>query len=244
MLCPKCEKELTSGFLFCPECGASIESDSVEKSDESESVEKMPDSEESDVKDGDKNILTLHDSEDTGRILNETVIKIEPEIENAFNNGELLQKDSIIEPTIFQDSNDSAKTESAEFIEKQEMVNESPVIVQGIPAGSHTSEKTPEITINQVVEKPISTAGVFISFIFYAIPFIGLICLIISAFSGQKKSRKSLARAILIYRCIFLSVLSILIIWAYIFNRDLLFSWFSGETWTQLFDVIRSSLFT
>ena len=256
MICPKCEKKLIGDFVFCPECGTSVMNDNTRKSD-IEKKEKEIDMGQDDTGKyvgkkedeskvgGNKESVVLHDSKDTDRILHETVILAEPASQGT------LGYDSSFSSATLSENDRVVKAEPIPFPVEQTTNREPLDTVQGISVADDMSRKESEaamraaneIAKNREMEKPISTASVFFSFIFYSIPIVGLICLIISAFSGQKKSRKSLARALLIYRCILLSVVSGLIIWTYFFNRDLLLHWFNKDTWVQLGDMIWKKLF-
>lgn len=82
--------------------------------------------------------------------------------------------------------------------------------------------------------KPMTTAGIFWYYFLICIPVVGWICLLAFAIGGKNKNKRSLSRAILIYWLLFFLLLCLAFIAAFIFDRELLLSFFDPDSWTDL----------
>jgi len=202
MICPKCSKELTEVYAFCPECGfafPSAEQIAVETAEAKEA---------------------------------ETIVPImAPESSTDLDASKPIQP--MEEPVIFEPA-------SSAFVNPD--WNSSAVATEAV---SSTSVIPPVKTapVLSKENKPLKTVGTFFYLILSCIPVIGFIVLMIVAFGGKNKSRKSLSRALLILGLIaFLAVCAEVVV-LYIFNREVFTNMYDVQKWTDTMDFFVETFF-
>jgi hypothetical protein len=83
--------------------------------------------------------------------------------------------------------------------------------------------------------KPLKTIGTFFFLLLASIPVIGFIALLIFAFAGKNKSRKSLSRALLLFILIGVILVCVEFIVLFFFTPEVLANLFDPEKWSEAF---------
>ena len=91
--------------------------------------------------------------------------------------------------------------------------------------------------------RALSTAGIFWFIVASCIPVAGLIMLLAVAFGGKNRNRRSLSRAILVFRLLFLLIACVAFIIAFFFFRDVLVNMFDPDNWINLGEFIVKTFF-
>lgn len=175
MNCPNCKVEISGQAAFCPECGWNL-------------------------------MESVSDTAQANEAAKEAVEEVKTEAVT-----EEKSVDSVV----------SASTEEDVFLDEKvtapEPVIYAPVITAPVQAAAPVNSssqvsgdtgvqtaKAPEKVVVPKEYKPLSTIGTMGFLLLTAIPVIGFISLLVYAFGGKNKNRKSLARAILIWTLIIL----------------------------------------
>ncbi len=112
-------------------------------------------------------------------------------------------------------------------------------------AGKKEKKKNSKIAVNVDIPKeykPFTTGGAFWYLFLLGIPIVGFISLIIFAFAGKNKNRKSVARAILIFSLICLVISVALTIFAYIVFGYLIEDIMDAESVQEIIEIVLQEL--
>ena len=265
MFCPGCgtsvskvesidlNEKKNGNELQIDEAAVDMPADSIENTESTESTDADTDASadvlSSESQDAESNSQDHVFPADENHIEEQSTEPISPETEEP-SISEPVVADNIPEapeiphqPVLDENSPESTVTE-APAISPEHSSRENITNVQGVPFEAHTDSELPE-SFPPVAEenKPITTAGTFFSLFFYMIPVIGLLLLVLVAFSGKRKSRKNLARALLIYRCIFIGTACLGVILLYFLNQDLMIRLFDNKLWDQVSENFRNVFF-
>lgn len=273
MKCPICSADVMDGFSFCPKCGNEMNSPVAAAQAEGGSEAAVPASSGPETMPFEEKILqTVPYNENTPDFVYPSSPK-EPEsltppaAENPVRPGSAYLREE--QKPLTQAAPVPAGVWTAPA--PAEPVSAAPAAVQTAPspsvpsqpipaavqapvrpaapeaANKETAKKTPgKGETNPVLSKeyrPLSTAGVFWYFILTCIPVVGFICLLSFAFGGKNRSKKSLSRAILIGWLIFVILVCISFVVAFIFFQDKLVNLFSLDNWVSLGNYFGSTFF-
>lgn len=239
MICPKCSTELLKDYTFCPQCGNKLPAKEVEADNA------FADTGSEEAAEYAAPVTPVH-SDDyfaTSSPLAETMPS--PYVSS--------DSSAYVVPAATQEtfvSTASAAVPAAAVISsetKSETVKPSTV-----RPGSTSSENIrpgntipsqaatpPAETIEPVIPKelkPLTTSHVFWYLFLICIPVVGWICLLLFALAGKNKSKRSLSRAVLIYWIIFLLVLCLAFVVAFVVDQNLLLQLFDSNNWMNLGD--------
>lgn len=232
MNCPICSIELLEDYAFCPQCGSPLPAAEVQAtvdSSEAKIEEPVAPMTPADVPEMDVAELPVESVQ-----LTEAVES--PEVES-------VQLVEAVEPGT--DSYAFAAPIEAPFINEPAMPvfvapaaapMDSAATAAAIPAAVSSPAVVPSPKTEPVIPKeykPLTTVGTFFYFILVCIPVVGFIALIIFAFGGKNKNRKSLSRALLIYQIIAILLGCIAFALLFFLYKDLLASFFDGNNWSN-----------
>lgn len=234
MICPKCSAELLLDYTFCPQCGTRLPTMDMQ-SDDSFSGSKV----EEDL---------THASPETAGYSEIPTAPSAPAVP-------VPADDIFASPTPLAQTMPSpyVSTDASVFVAQpapQETVVTANVATPYVaPEPVRETEKPvskaapapaaePVEPVIPKEYKALTTAGIFWYFFLVCIPVVGWICLLAFALGGKNKSKKSLSRAILIYWIIFILLLCLAFIVAFISNRSLLIQLFDSQNWINLGDFL------
>lgn len=239
MICPKCTFDVIDGAIFCPQCGqrlaegnTSIDSHVDEIIDVSseipKEVEDDPDAEMiseqiGTVEDAGSSLATPFVMETTDVPLISPVtpaaIISQPDIPEVVQAEQTTGSVVIVPPIVSAKVQTREQTTTVAPIsaaeKKQVLPNEVSAVTESVPKAL----------------RPITTAGTFWYFLLISFPCIGLIVLICLAAGSKNQSRRSLARAILLWRLVFLLALCLVFTVLFFVNRSFLVEVFDLQNW-------------
>jgi len=243
MICPKCSTELLMDYTFCPQCGNKLPAQEVQTDSAFTDVI----SEDASVYAGPAVPAQSNDYFATSSPLAETMPS--PYISN---DSSAFVVPAATQQTFVSTASEAAPSEAAAYqpeAVKSETAkpsavrpgnaapdtgrpgNTTPVQTPAAPA-----EKTEPVIPKEL--KPLTTTGIFWYLFLVNIPVIGWICLLLFALAGKNKSKRSLSRAILIYWIIFLLLLCLAFVVAFIADQNLLVQLFDSNNWMKLGDYL------
>jgi len=210
MICPKCSTELLEDYTFCPQCGSRMpiagEQTAVESSVPQTSEFEIP------------------------AVPAETQESSAVEIPSAY----IVQPSGPIVETTAESPSFAAPAVAYATAD-----GVTPLYAAVVPAAPATaapaSASVPPVKTEPVIPKeykPLTTVGSFFFLLLACIPVIGCVALLIFAFAGKNKSRKSLSRAILIYCLIGILLACISFAYMYFFRKSILTSFFDPNSWS------------
>lgn len=225
MICPKCQAEMPDGVKFCPACGESVleaAADVVE--DVAKEAEKTENAVEEVVEKVEETAEDIPSASfDPGAPIavpkkkaEEAVEKVEAAVEEKVPEvapvesvlPEFPQTDAKPEPIAPPISEPVAPPvePAAPAVAPMPVAAPAPLTPQTVPApvSSGSEIKAGKAADEEVGKeyKPLSVGGAFWMLLLFSIPVVGLISAIIFSIAGKKKSRKNLARAVLIWMVI------------------------------------------
>jgi hypothetical protein len=179
MICPNCKAEVDGQAVFCPECGWNM-MESVSPADQTSEI----------VGDGAAEVKAEAVAAETNVV---PVVTASAE-EDVFLEGKTVLPDPVV---------------YAPIISEPVQVT-SPVVTTSQVTGDTAVKvaKAPEKVIVPKEYKPFSTIGAMGFLLLAFLPVIGQIAMLVYAFGGKNKNRKSLARALLLWGLIILLLLA------------------------------------
>lgn len=183
MNCPNCKVEVDDQAAFCPECGWNLlESVSVAEQ-ANESVEEK--------------VAEVDTAADAIETSVGSVVTVTPE-EDVFLNEKVTAPEPVVYAPIMAEPVKAAAPVSAPVYTSSQVMGDTGV----------QTAKAPDKVVVPKEYKPFSTPGAMGFLLLTAIPVVGFISLLVYAFGGKNKNRKSVARAMLIWGLIFLLILA------------------------------------
>lgn len=233
MICPKCSTELLKDYTFCPQCGSKLPAEEVEtNSAYTDAV-----SEDASVNTASAAPVQRDDYFVSASPLSETMPS--PYISSdssafvvpAATQETFVSTASETAPVaVAVNSSEAAKTET----ENTAYVRPGNTVMAQNPIPS--AEKSEPVIPKEL--KPLTTSHIFWYLFLVCIPVVGWICLLLFALAGKNKSKKSLSRAILIYWIIFLLLLCLAFVVAFVVDQNLLLHLFDSNNWINLGDYL------
>lgn len=248
MICPKCSTELLLDYTFCPQCGTKLPASDMQP----ETAYGDADIEESSSFVAPAVISEKEDDFSTPSPLAQTMPSPYISTASPAFAAPALAGTAITESAAARDTSASSGDASSYVVPAQVSAPtpasgavpvqttrpgsigtvSSPAPVQTPPSAQKTEPVIPR------EYKALTTAGIFWYLFLICIPVVGWICLIAFALGGKIKSKRSLSRAILIYWIIFILLLCLSFIIAFIFDRELLIRLFDVQNWVNLGDYL------
>lgn len=225
MFCPNCHMEHLDDYTFCPSCGSKIPSQDLQSNVSSVNI-----SDRASAASEDPDILP--EKEDmfvSPSPLKETM----PESHISPEPSAFVAPTAVVSPfaaSVYEPV--PTPVPSAASV-KEAAGRPGAVKPDSTPSQTEATAKKAEPVIPKEF-KPLSTAGIFWYFFLTCIPVIGWIYLLIYALAGKNKNKKSLSRAIFIYWLIFILLLCIAFVAAFVFDRNLLLKLFDQNNWANL----------
>lgn len=236
MICPKCTYEVIDGLFFCPQCGQALspsqENPDPTSPDQDENTPFVSEpSEDTETQEGLITASSLKPASGVTEVVEPINASAPSDLPQAFvpptatmlRPGSVSQTVAISKPTATQ--SDLKTTASVP----------PPTVVPGAATVSAAQPITKEaVVVERAIPKPlkpITTAGTFWYFFLISIPCVGLIVLICMASMSKNTSRKSLARAILLWRLVFLLAACLLFTVMFFVNRNFLVEIFDPGNW-------------
>ena len=250
MICPKCNAEVPENVKFCPSCGESIVSNSDAAAEVKEAVEEKVEAVEEKVEEKvEENVEKVEEAVDdiptaafdpgapiavpkkkaaeaaaaVEEKIEETVPEVAP-VESVM--PEFPQTDPVPAPPIAPE----AVTPVVPVAPAPAPVSLNPQTV-ATPAPADPIPSKAEVTEENIPKeyRPLSVGGAFWMMLLFAIPVVGLVFSIIFSVSGWKKSRKNMARAVLIWKVIGLILAMVAFILIFFLCKDLFEAMMGGD---------------
>ena len=260
MICPKCSTELLLDYTFCPQCGSKLPSQEAPSDIESsvadgkETEVKAAEVKTADVNDGElgsadvtADVFTnpddifsspspLAQTMPSSYVSNDASVFVAA---SAPATADTIVKETVpVTPYVVSTAAVSSAPASSSVTASGTVPASAPGNVN--PNDSKGSASAPEKKEPVIPKeyKALSTAGIFWYMILVCIPVVGWIILLSFAFGGKNKSKKSLSRAILLFWIIFILLVCLAFIVAFIANRNLLVQLFDQNNWASMRDFI------
>ncbi|MEI8199449.1 MAG: zinc ribbon domain-containing protein [Eubacteriales bacterium] len=243
MICPKCSTELLMDYTFCPQCGSKLPAQEVQAD----------------------NAFTDVTNEDASEFAapevpvqsNDYFVTPSPLTETMPSPYISSEPSAFVAPAATQEtfvSTASAAAPSAAAVYPTETVNSETTKPSAVRPGNEMpdtvrpgstkpvqipaapAEKKEPVIPKEL--KPLTTTGIFWYLFLVNIPVIGWICLLLFALAGKNKSKRSLSRAILIYWIIFLLLICLAFVVAFVVDQKLLVQLFDPNNWMNLGDYL------
>lgn len=243
MICPKCSTELLMDYTFCPQCGSKLPAQEVKA-------------------DG---VFTDVVSEDASVSAapavpvqsNDYFVSSSPLMETMPSPYISSDSAAFVVPAATQETFVATASEaapSAAAVHQPETVKSETIKPSVVRPGNAAPDNgrpgntilvqtpaTPAEKTEPVIPKelkPLTTTGIFWYLFLVNIPVIGWICLLLFALAGKNKNKRSLSRAILIYWIIFLLLLCLAFVVAFVVDQNLLVQLFDSNNWMNLGDYL------
>jgi hypothetical protein len=254
MICPKCSTELLLDYTFCPQCGSKLPSQEA-LSDIDSSVADVTDTEvkAADVNDGELRNVDVNDDVFTNpddiflspsplaQTMPSSYVSQDASVfvaASAPTTADTIVKETVpVTPYVVSTAAASSVPASSSPASSAATASAAGNVDPNDSKNSSSAEEKKEPVIPKEY-KALSTAGIFWYMILVCIPVVGWIILLSFAFGGKNKSKKSLSRAILVYWIIFILLVCLAFIIAFIANRNLLVQIFDQNNWASMRDFI------
>lgn len=222
MICPNCRKEVPEGSAFCFSCGTKMDVSDASTASASEAILSEP--EQIDVFAG----PTLAESSpfvtSPQKSEDDVIEGIAPAQELGFSAKEVTE--SGVESSI-------PTAPSAAIPAAPAAVGPVGTPVAPVQTLKTSVPPTPPVVLPKSA-RPITTGGTFWFFFVTCIPLVGLIVLLAVGFGSKNKSRRSVARAILIYQILAVLLICLAFVVLFFGNRLLLERLFDPDSWRQI----------
>jgi len=239
MICPKCSTELLEDYTFCPQCGSRMpvagEQTAVESSVPQNSEFEIPAVPAETQESSAVEIPAAYVVHPAGPVIETTAES------PAFAAPAAYVSDSMESPIISEPAAPVIFAPTAAYATAEVFTPPSAAVVPAAPAtAASAAVSVHPVKTEPVIPKeykPLTTVGSFFFLLLACIPVIGCVALLIFAFAGKNKSRKSLSRAILIYCLIGILLGCLSFAYMYFFQNAILTSFFDSNSWsaTQTF---------
>ena len=235
MICPKCSTELLEDYTFCPQCGSRMpiagEQTAVESSVPQNSEFEIPAVPAETQESSAVEIPSAYIVQPAGPIAETTAES------PSFAAPAAYVSDSMESPVISEPATPVFVAPAVAYATADGVTPPYAAVVPAAPAtaAAPASASVPPVKTEPVIPKeykPLTTVGSFFFLLLACIPVIGCVALLIFAFAGKNKSRKSLSRAILIYCLIGILLACISFAYMYFFQKSILTSFFDPNSWS------------
>ena len=235
MICPKCNAEVPENVKFCPSCGESIVSNSDAAAEVKEAVEEKVEAVEEKVEEKvEENVEKVEEAVD-----DIPTAAFDPGAPIAVPKKKAAEAAAAVEEKIEETVPEVAPVESVmpEF-PQTDPVPAPPIAPEAVtpvvpvaPAPADPIPSKAEVTEENIPKeyRPLSVGGAFWMMLLFAIPVVGLVFSIIFSVSGWKKSRKNMARAVLIWKVIGLILAMVAFILIFFLCKDLFEAMMGGD---------------
>lgn len=246
MICPKCSTELLKDYTFCPQCGSKLPAEEVD----ADNAFADTGSEEASVYTAPVTPVHSDDYFVTSSPLAETM----PSPYVSSDSSDYVVPAATQETFVAAASAAASAAAPAAAVISSETTKSETIKPATVRPGSTSSENVrpgstipaqdatpPAETIEPVIPKelkPLTTSHIFWYLFLICIPVVGWIILLLFALAGKNKSKRSLSRAVLIYWIIFLLLLCLAFVVAFIVDQNLLLQLFDSNNWMNLGDYL------
>jgi len=183
MNCPNCKVEVNGQAVFCPECGWNLMESVSPAAQANESVQ--------------ENVAEVNTEAVAVEASVDSVVTASPE-EDVFLNEKVTAPEPVVYAPIMAEPVQATVAAPAPVYTTSQVTGDTGV----------QTAKAPDKVVVPKEFKPFSTIGAMGFLLLTSIPVIGFISLLVYAFGGKNKNRKSVARAILIWGLIGLVILA------------------------------------
>ena len=245
MICPNCQAEMPEGMKFCSSCGTPLAAPAPETVNEAASqVQEVIEDVPSASFDPGAPIAVPKQKEEIPEVSSE-IPEVVPEIapvENVMPEYPQINQAPAAEPAVAPVPVAAPAPAPAPVpVAVPSPIELSPETMAA-PVYSSNPNPVPvtEPKSDDIEQKPLKTGTAFFLMLLFAIPVVGLISSIILSAAGKKcKSRKSFARAVLIWKILLIIIALCLVILVYFKFRDIFDAAMSGD-FEELVDTIQS----
>ena len=239
MICPKCSTELLLDYTFCPQCGARLPASDMQSDDSFNGSEN-----EENLTYASPAVSGFTEAPAAPAAPAVPVVPADDIFASPTPLTQTMPSPYVsTDPSVFvAQPAPQETTVTANVANPYVAPAPAPVRDSKKPAGESAQTKAPIAEPAEPVipkeYKALTTAGIFWYFFLVCIPVVGWICLLSFALGGKNKSKKSLSRAILIYWIIFILLVCLTFIVAFVFNRSFLIQLFDSQNWINLGDFL------
>ncbi len=261
MICPKCTYEIVDGLLFCPQCGQSLsESEDKPNNGAADDILSdtpfVNALSEGQVLSQDTGSVVSTDPAEplpgdsspanaapVPEVLQEAPLEsvIVPHRPGSvgkssadLQTAEADSKAAVAVPAAVVFSDKKSEVVGSNVVPAAKMMANT-TVAQSAPGITALKTSTDETSVEEPPIpkplKPLTTAGVFWFFFLSSIPCVGFIVLVILAAASKNKSRRSISRAILLWRLVFLLAACLLFTLVFFLNREFLVEIFDSGNW-------------
>ena len=246
MICPKCSTELLKDYTFCPQCGSKLPTEEAEADNA--------------FSDTGSEKVSVYAAPVTPDHPDDYFVSSSPLTETMPSPYVSSGSSSYVVPAATQETFVSAASAAvpAATVNSPETIKSEIIKPANARPGNTTSETvrpgstssgnvpaqtpaSPTEKIEPVIPrelKPLTTSHIFWYLFLVCIPVIGWVCLLLFSLAGKNKSKRSLSRAILIYWIIFILLLCLAFVVAFVIDQKLLLQLFDSNNWMNLGDYL------
>lgn len=248
MICPNCQAEMPEGMKFCSSCGTPLAAPVAEAvNDAAAQVQQVAEDVPSASFDPGAPIAVPKQKEVVPEVssdIPEVVPEVAP-IEEVVPEFSQIDQAPIVEPAVaVAPIPVSAPAPAPAPVSTPAPVALNPETMAAPVYSSNTNPYPAPVTeeLNpDADQKPLKTGTAFFLMLLFAIPVVGLISSIILSAAGKKcKSRKSFARAVLIWKILLIILALSLVIVCYFMFNDIFEAAMSGDV-EELVDTIKDT---